>query len=383
MKFHCERDVLLEALSVASRAVTGRGGTLPVLSGVRLEVEADRLYVTGSDLDLTIRVQTEVKGDAGGVCVIPARTVTEITRALEPGAVTIDSDDEEARLSSGRYQSSLRALPAADFPRVATLTGRALTTAGAETTTDGDAGAGVVTLDVGDVGEALRQVVRAASSDDARPILTGVLMTAEEGGLRLVATDSYRLAVRDLPGRNVLGEGQQVLVPAKALAELQRLLSSVSEVDLSFGEHDATFDLAGVRLTTRLIEGEFPNYRQLIPSSYPNRLVVDKDEIQGALRRVRLLARDATTPVRMALRPESIELSVVTNDVGQASEEVDAKYEGSDITVAFNPGYLVDGIEATSGDEVSIETIDALRPAIVRSTSSQEFLYLLMPVRVS
>lgn len=371
MKFSCERDVLLDALSVANRAVTGRGGTLPVLSGLRLEVTGDRLFVAGSDLDLTIRVETEVRGSEDGVCVIPARTVTEITRALEPGAVTIDSDEDEARLASGRYQSSLRALPAADFPRVPALA------------TDAVAVEGVVTLDVADVGEALGQVVRAASSDDARPILTGVLMTAEKGGLRLVATDSYRLAVRDLPGREVLGEGQEVLAPSKALAELQRLLSAVSEVRLSFGEHDATFDLAGVRLTTRLIEGEFPNYRQLIPESYPNRLVVDKDEVQGALRRVRLLARDATTPVRLALRPETVELSVVTSDVGQASEEVDAKYEGSEMTVAFNPGYLVDGIDATTGDEVSLETIDALRPAIIRSTGSDEFLYLLMPVRVS
>ncbi|HSH61202.1 MAG TPA: DNA polymerase III subunit beta [Acidimicrobiales bacterium] len=372
MKFSCERDVLLEALTVASRAVTGRGGSLPVLSGVRLEVAENNLYVAGSDLDLTIRVQTEVKGNEDGVCVLPARTVTEITRALEAGAVTIESDDDEARLSSGRYQSSLRALPAADFPRVPAL---------------GEGGGGVeegsVGLDVDDIGQALRQVVRAASSDDARPILTGVLMATEEGGLRLVATDSYRLAIRDLPRRSILAEGQQVLVPSKALAELQRLLPSVSEVRLAFGEHDATFDLAGVRLTSRLIEGEFPNYRQLIPSSYPNRLVVDKDEIQGALRRVRLLARDATTPIRLAFRPDTVELSVVTSDVGQASEDVDAKYDGAEMTVAFNPGYLVDGIEATSTDEVSIETIDALRPAIIRGTGSEEFLYLLMPVRVS
>ena len=370
MKFSCERDVLLEALSTAGRAVTGRGGNLPVLSGVRLQVSGNELYVAGSDLDLTIRAQAQVSGSGDGVCVIPARTVTDITRALDPGAVTVESDDDEARLASGRYQSSLRVLPAADFPRIPTLAA--------------DAGQGdVVALDVTDLSEALRQVVRAASSDDARPILTGVLMAAEQGGLRLVATDSYRLAVRDLPGRSVLGEGQQVLVPSKALAELQRLLSSVTEVQLALGDHDATFDAGGVRLTTRIIEGDFPNYRQLIPTSYPNRLVVEKEVVLSALRRVRLLARDATTPVRMALRPDVMELTVVTSEVGQAAEDVDAKYEGSEMTVAFNPSYLVEGIEAIGGEEVSIETIDALRPAIIRGTGSEEFLYLLMPVRVS
>ena len=370
MKFSCERDVLLEALSIASRAATGRGTSLPVLSGLRLEVREDRLFVAGSDLDLTIRVESEVKGSQDGVCVIPARTVTEITRALDPGAVTVESDEDEARLSSGRYQSSLRALPVSDFPRVPAL--------GDEAVADN-----AVTLEVADLAEALRQVVRAASSDDARPILTGVLMAAEEGGLRLVATDSYRLAVRDLPGRSVLGEGQQVLVPSKALSELQRLLSAVSEVRLSLAEHDATFDVAGVRLTTRLIEGDFPNYRQLIPASYPNRLVVEKETMLGALRRVRLMSRDATTPVRLSLRPDVVELAVVTSDVGQASEEVDAKYEGSEMTVAFNPSYLLDGVDAIGGEEVAIDTIDALRPAVIRDTGSGDYLYLLMPVRVS
>jgi DNA polymerase-3 subunit beta len=370
MKFGCERDVLLEALSTAGRAVTGRGGALPALSGLRLEVQGDWLFVVGSDLDLTIRVQTEVRGDGDGVCVIPARTITEIARALEPGAVTVESDDEHANVASGRYHSSLRTVPAADFPRV---------TAVADESLQGD----VVTLDVGDLSEALRQVVRAASSDDARPILTGVLVAAEEEGLRLVATDSYRLAVRDLPGQSVLGEGQQVLVPSKALSELQRLLATVQQARLALGEHDATFELGPVRLTTRLIEGEFPNYRQLIPSAYPNRLVVEKDVLLNALRRVRLLARDGTTPVRLALRPDVVELSVVTSELGQAAEDVDAKYEGNEMTVAFNPGYLLDGLEATSGDEVAVETVDALRPAIIRGTSSEDYLYLLMPVRVS
>jgi DNA polymerase-3 subunit beta len=138
-----------------------------------------------------------------------------------------------------------------------------------------------------------------------------------------------------------------------------------------------------VRLTTRLIEGEFPNYRQLIPSSYPNRLVVAKDALLDAVRRVKLLVRDATTPVRMALSSDVIVLTVVSAEVGQASEEVDAKYEGAEMTVAFNPAYLIEGVEAVAGDEVLLETMDALRPAVLRAVEGEEYLYLLMPVRVS
>lgn len=338
-----------------------------MLSGVRMEVVGDRLHLAGSDLDLTIQVDVPVAAESDGVCVVPARLVADIVRAMDPGAVVIEAGDDEVRIASGRSHFAVRMLPVAEFPRLPA----------AQASGEG------VTLDAAELAEALRQVVRAASGDDARPILTGVLMTAEESSLRLVATDSYRLAVRDLAGNTVLREGQKVLVPSKALVELQRLLSSAEQVTLYLGEHDAGFTVGDVRLTTRLIEGEFPNYRQLIPSSHPNRLIVGKEALLDAVRRVKLLVRDATTPVRIALRPDGIELTVITQEVGQATEDVDAKYEGSEITVAFNPAYLIDGIEAINGDDIMLETIDALRPAVIRPTEGSEYLYLLMPVRVS
>ena len=365
MKFRCERDSLVEALASAGRAVASRGSALPVLSGLRLEVAGDQLHLAGTDLDLTIQVDTTVNGQTDGVAVVPARLIADITRALEPGAVTLEAGEDELRITSGRSQFAVRLLAAADFPRLPTASGE------------------VVTIPGEGLSEALRQVVRAASNEDSRPILTGVLMAAEQAGLRLVATDSYRLAMRDLEGTTVLREGQRVLVPSRALAELQRLLGSTAgEVSLRLGEHDAAFDLGNVRLTTRLIEGEFPNYRQLIPSSYPNRLVVGKEPLLDAVRRVKLLVRDTTTPVRIALRADGIELTVITQEVGQASEEVDAKYEGTEMTVAFNPTYLIEGVEAVAGDEVLLETVDALKPATVKSTERGDYLYLLMPVRV-
>ena len=217
--------------------------------------------------------------------------------------------------------------------------------------------------------------------------LTGVLMTAEEGGLRLVATDSYRLAVRDLPDATVLGEGQKVLVPSRALGELVRVLGHAKEVNVRLGERDVTFyvepeDGVSIELTTRLIEGEFPNYRQLIPASYPNELRVGREQLLDAVRRVKLMAREAT-PLRLTQRDGSLELMAVTQDVGQAHEEVDATYNGTELTVAFNPDFLIAGVEAATGDEVVLQTLDALKPAVLRSTEGADYLYLLMPVRVS
>ncbi len=382
MKFRCERDVLVDALGAAGRAVANRGGSLPVLSGVRIELTGDRLRLTGSDLELTITVDATVAGSEDGVAVVPAKIASDIVRALEPGAVTVEVDGDEARISAGRYESQVRLLPADEFPRLAEPAPEEVTIGGAA------------------FADALRQVLPAASPDDARPILTGLVLAAEAGGLRLVATDSYRLAVRDLPGTSVLREGQNVLVPSRSLRELERVLGSATDITLRLGEREATFEVGddtsrasrpdaegaerqwSVRLTTRLIEGEFPNYRSLIPSSHPNRLTVGRAPLLDAVRRVRLMARGAT-PVRLSMGPDGLELAAVTQDVGQAHEQLDAKYEGSELTVAFNPTYLLDGIEVSPGDEVTLETVDALKPAVMRSTEGSEFLYLLMPVRVS
>jgi DNA polymerase-3 subunit beta len=332
-----------------------------------LQVSGDLLRLAGNDRDLTIQTEVTVSGSEDGVCVVPARLTGDIVRALEPGAVVVEATEEElVRISSGRSQFTLRGLPADEFPRL--------------TPPDGEG----VTLDAGTLAGALRQVVRAASADDNRPVLTGVLMAADEAGLKLVATDSYRLAVRTLPGSTALAVGQKVLLPSRALTELQRLLGSgAGDVTLRLGDYEATFDLGPTRLTTRLLQGDYPNYAGLIPSHYPNRLIIGREPFLDAVRRVKLMVRDPTTPVRIALRGEGIELTVITPDLGQAVEEVDAKYEGNEITIAFNPTYLIEGIEAIEGDEVVLEAQDGTKPATLRATEAGDYMYLLMPVRVS
>jgi len=363
VKFRCERDVLADALATAGRAATGRTGTLPVLSGLRLELVGDKLTVTGTDLELTIQLEAEVGGDRDGGVVLPARLSADIVRSLSPGKVEVSVDGDDVSISGGRSQFAVRPLSFDDYPRLAAPASSA------------------VTLPSAEVGEALRQVVRAASTDEARPILTGVLLTAEAEGLRMVATDSYRLAVRDLPGASVLGTDQKVLVPGRALNELQRLVANASELTLRLGERDATFEIGSTRLTTRLIEGEFPNYRQLIPASYPNKLTVSREALSEAIRRVKLLARDAT-PIRLQMTADSLKLTAITQDVGNAVEELDAVLEGTELTVAFNPDYFASGVEAVGADEVTLETLDGLKPAVLRGVGRPDYLYLLMPVRV-
>ncbi len=370
MKFRCERDVLADAVGSAGRAATNRTGTLPVLAGVRMEIAGDSLTVTGTDLELTIRLTVDVGGERDGAAVVPARLVADIVKALPAGAVEISLDADgqggdvgEMSISAGRSQFSVRPLSLDDFPALPEPTGEAVTLA-AETMSD-----------------ALRQVVRAASTDDARAVLTGVLLASEDDGVRMVATDSYRLAVRDLPDSSVLGSGQKVLIPGRALSELQRVMGDAEELTVRFGEREATFEAGTTRLSTRLIEGDFPNYRNLLPSSYPNLLTVSKAAMIEAIRRVKILAQDST-PVRLTLGGDTVQLTAITQDVGNAAEEIDASYDGAEMTVAFNPDYLAAGIDAIDADDVTLATMDPMKPAVLRGAGQDDYLYLLMPVRV-
>jgi DNA polymerase-3 subunit beta len=367
VKFRCERDTLAEGVATAQRAVASRTGAMPVLSGLRVSVGPGSLELVGTDLELTIRVRVPAESDSEGSAVVPARLFSEIVRQLEGGTVTVELSDDDAHIEAGRFATTLRTLSTAEFPRLP------------ETTETG------VRVAAGAFAEALRQVVSAASRDDARPILTGVLLTASSGGLRLVATDSYRLALRDLEGVSMLAEGQKVLVAAKGLVEVQRLLTSADgEIDVVLGEREVVFRVGSTEVTTRLIEGEFPNYQQLIPSGYPNRLTVARDALQAAVNRVRLVGQSRdTAPIRIGMTSEGLELSAIAQDVGEAHESVEAKYEGTELTVAFNSQFLLDGLDAAASDEVVLESIDPLKPAVLKTPDSPDFLYLLMPVRIS
>jgi DNA polymerase-3 subunit beta len=386
VKFRCERDSLVEVLATAGRAVSSRTSTSMALGGVRIEASGNHLAVVGTDLDLTVHVSTEAIGITDGVCVAPAKLLADIVRSLEPGAVTIEAEGEKVEIGAARSRFSLRTFPVDDFPTLPEPPEPA------------------TFLPAAGLASALRQVVRAASNDDARPLLTGVLVAAEGNGVRLVATDSYRLAMRDIDGSDALVDASQILVPARALAELQKLSvlgisakdsgssggggsdqdgSDRPTIGLSIGDHDVTFTAGDVKVSTRLLDGTYPDYRQLIPAEYPNRLHVGKDSLLDALRRVRLLVRDNTTPVRLSMRTGGVDLTVVSQEVGDASETVDADFDGTELTIAFNPTYLIDGVEAVTGDEVLLETVDATKPATVRAAEETNFRYLLMPVRVS
>lgn len=365
MKFRSERDILVEALSAASRVVATR--FVGASSGILLTLTGNQLVVTGTDLDITIRTTVDVIGHEDGSTVVPARLIVDAVRSLEAGAVTVASGDENVEISLGRAKFSLRTFSVPDYPNLPPLTGVP------------------TSIPALDLIQGLNQVVRAAASDDARPLLTGVLFTTEDGTLRLIATDSYRLAVRDVPGVKGLGGAQDLLVPARALQELQRAaasLSSDAEIGVTITDAEICFVVDTTTIASRLIDGNYPSVLQLIPASYPNQLRIAKDTLLTSLRRAKLLAKDSTSSVRLTMKDKNVEVRTQSHDAGDVEDNVDADYNGEEITIAFNPSFLIDGIEAVPGDEVMLEVSDSVRPAMVRGVDDSRFRYLLMPVRV-
>ena len=361
MRIRAERDDLADVFSRANRGV-GVRSALPILQGVLCEVIGSTLHVTGTDLEMTVRTAADVEVMEEGRFVVPGKLVTEAIRKMPVGAVTMSSSEGEIEIVGNGPQFRIRELTVDDFPEL-----------GEPNFT------GAVAVDGDMLASAVAQVTVAASVDAARPILSGVLVENGHNGIRMVATDSYRLAVCDLPEVRIDASG---LIPARGLRELSRTIGS-SQVQVAIRDREAVFGSERGSLSLRLIEGTFPNYRQLLPDSYPNRMTVDKDRLLEALGRASLVAADHI-PIRLKLQDGGIELTVNRQDVGGETEHIEGSFVGEigEVDIAFNPRYLTDGVSAMEGDEVAIDVIDGLKPSVMRATGKGEFLYLLMPVRV-
>jgi len=361
MKLVCSREELSRGLQTVLRSVGARAG-IPALSGVLIELTDTDLTLTTTDLELTTRVRLNLTGEAGKI-LLPARLLAEIVRSLPSEEVELVTDNGSVRVVGGRARFEIRSLAPEDFPRVEV---------------SGDTRA--LSVDGKLLSTALGQVGPAASRDETRPVLTGVLFEGAGNELRIVATDSYRLGLRSL---SVDGAADtKVLVPARAVLEVARLSGGESSVRIDIASAQAGFHIGDVVIQSRLIEGEFPAYSQLLPQDLPAKLTVSKGPFLESLKRVAVLAQDAT-PVFLELMAEGIRLTCHAQGLGEGAEEVEGTYNGEEMRVAFNAGYLEAGMTAVESDDVEIEFTDSQRLALVHAPGDRTFQYLLMPIRVS
>jgi DNA polymerase-3 subunit beta len=367
MKIEVARDELVAKLGVVARAVSTRG-TVQVLSGILLAAEADAITLAATDMELSLRTTLDAQVDGEGAVVIPGKPLVELARLLPESDVTIEYRPEEGtvQITSGAYTSRLNVFNAEDFPRLPTVDAQ------------------LHAIDREALLETVDRVARSASRDESRPVLTGILVRFEAGKLIMVATDSYRLSVKETDLGGTAPE-LEAIIPARALTELSRLAGG-DTVDLGVHENHVVFGTgsggaADVWLTTRRIDGQFPNYRQLLPETFEVELTLPKAELADVVRRASVLAL-RNSPLRLRLAEGELTVSAQTQDVGETHETMPAAYSGEEFLIGFNAEFLRDGVESIVGDDVRVKLINPLRPAILEDAAG-DFTYLIMPIRLA
>ncbi|MEO7197701.1 MAG: DNA polymerase III subunit beta [Solirubrobacterales bacterium] len=367
MRLTAQRDPLLDGLQTAARALSTRT-TLPSLGGIMLVAENGKAVARATDSELAVTVDLDAEVDGDGQLLLPGRLLADIARSLPQGTVTIAErrDERDVEITAGTARFHLRLLDTEDFPRLPELGSESITMAALA------------------LAETVDRVARAASRDEVRPILTGIMVSVEESTLTMVATDSYRLSVK----RTELDEGMaqpfEANVPARAMRELSRIIAqnSVEQVEIAMPGNQIVFVAGNVTLSSRLIDGQFPNYRQLLPDAFDHDVRLPRGELLDVTRRIRYLAQ-RNAPLKMAFAEGEVTVAAETPEIGDAAESMPCAFEGEAMEIAFNPQFFIEGIESVETEEVVLRLTSPLRPGLLQPAGSEDFSYLVMPIRLN
>ena len=334
-----------------------------------ISTDGEQPLLLATDMEVGLKVPLVGEILDPGTAVLPARLMLEVARSLPGDTVTLEArpHEQDVELISGSAKFHLRTLRSEDFP--------SLPVPNAETR---------MTLPTQIFVDTALQVSRSASKDETRPVLTGVLISAGAQDLTMVATDSYRLSIKHAPLDSVLEGTIEANVPARALQELARIAQAADEPELtvSSGQNQVVFEVGDIVLSSRLIDGQFPNYRQLLPESVEHELRLSSAEIADVVRRISLLAQK-NAPLRMSFSEGELTVSAQTPDVGEASEMLPVPFSGDPFEIGFNPEFLRDGLESVESEELILKLISPLRPGLIESPDGGEFVYLIMPIRLN
>ena len=364
LKATCSRDDLLHALGLVSRGVSSRT-SVQILAGILLEASEGRLRLAATDMEVSLRTAVDAKIEADGSVVVPGRLLLELARLLPEEEVSVEHKLEEAvcEITCGSASYRLNTYNAEDFPRLPDTEGVELHEVDRQTML-----------------ETVARVSRSASRDESRPVLTGVLVQFEPGKLVMAATDSYRLSLKETALEGSIPD-LEAIVPARALAELARIAPEGETLTLGVHENQVVFGTADAWLTTRRIDGQFPNVKQLVPEAFEHEVALGRGELLDVVRRVSVMAQ-RNSPLRLRFADGELTVSAQTQDVGEAKESLPAAFTGDPLEIGFNAEFLRDGVESITGDQVLLKLISPLRPAVLVG-ESDDFLYLIMPIRLA
>jgi DNA polymerase-3 subunit beta len=364
MKVSITKEKLLEGLHQVQNVVSTRT-TLPILSNVLLQANGKEIHLTTTDLDVGVRGSCEAEVDKAGATTLPARRLFNIVRELPSSEIQIDVDGKNtASIRSGQSFFKILGLPEDEFPPLPKFE-------------DGK----TVTIPQKALHDGLRKTSYAISTDETRYVLNGVLFSFKDNKLTLVATDGRRLAMLDIELEFPRSHETDIIVPTKAVTELQRLLTAEGEVKVSVGSGQIAFDLNKTLLVSKLIEGNYPNYRQVIPSEAKERVTLERETFLNSLRRVSLLASDKSNSIKLNFGKNNIDITANTPEVGEAKESLAVQYKGRDFSIAFNPEFLMAPLRALTEDEVFLDLIDEMSPGVLKIQTP--FLDVIMPMRIS
>jgi DNA polymerase-3 subunit beta len=364
MKFHLSKEKLLEGLQQVQSVVSTRT-TLPILSNVLLQTDGGGIHMTTTDLDVGVRCKVEAEIEEAGATTLPARRLFTIIRELPSSEVRFETDSKNtASIQSGQSFFKILGLPEDEFPPLPKLDG-----------------AKNYTLRQADLKNALKKTSYAISTDETRYVLNGVLCAFKDNKLTLVATDGRRLALVDLELEIPPADEISVIIPSKAISELQRLLQDEGDIELRLGENQVAFELNGTLLVSKLIEGNYPNYRQVIPTETKERIELERGIFLDAVHRVSLLTSEKSNSLKLIFTKNNIDIAANSPEIGEARESLAVKYGGKDFTIAFNPEFLMAPLKNLTDDTVYLDLIDEMSPGVIKIKSS--FLYVLMPMRIS
>jgi len=368
VKISLNRDALLTQLQAVTRVASTRSA-IQALSGVQLVASGSSCELRATDTDVSLRVPLEAEVTREGTIVLPARLFLDVVRALPQPSVSLElrPAEQDVELLSGNATFHIRTLRAEDFPPFP----------------EPDP-ASAISLPLKAFVDTAMKVSGSASRDETRPVLTGILVSASGSEVRMVATDSYRLSVKETTLKTPLSAGFEVNVPARALQELARLAAHAEDESLTISvrQNQVVFVLGGVVLSSRLIDGQFPNYRQLLPDAFEHELRISGPELRDVVRRVSLLAQK-NAPLRLSFAPGELTVSAQTPDIGESRESLPVSFQGEPLEIGFNPEFLRDGLEAIEEGDVLVKLISALRPGLLEAGDGSGFVYLIMPIRLN
>jgi DNA polymerase-3 subunit beta len=372
MRVICNTDFFGRKLGLVSRGVSPRS-TIPILGGILLEAGEEVVRLSAMDMELSIQTSAPAEVEERGRVVIPARIFNDVVRSLSKEDLTLvhDSSEGVVRLSARQNEYRIRAYPAEDFPQLPKFD---------EAEAFKMSGEALV--------ETVEKVSRSYSRDETRPVLTGILISFEESRVRMVTTDSYRLSIKETELVTTFDGSREAIIPARAMQEVSRIFSSSDEeqVEVMLSENQALFRIGDVLLGTRLIEGNFPEYKRLLPTTFEREVSMSREELIETLRRVSFFTQRQTppVPVSLAFSEGAVEVTVRNGEVGEAHERLPATSE-DEFHISFNPRYLLDGVSAVDSEKVLFKLNEPLQPGlIVPETDGEEpdYLYLITPMRV-